>query len=170
VQPPVWFVRAGPAGCHVAAFEEYSLVAVGYPEVGSVAALDWVTMLARVAAALPPESPKVAHVAGMLHRFAREIEVGAGVVTSDSAKGDLLFGRVEGPYEYNLESPIDGYPHLRRVSWLSRWPRQAIPETLRPGLGAPQTVFKPGPQQQLAALPVWRPESRAAVTSPAPTS
>lgn len=87
--------------------------------------------------------------ASVLYRFAREIAVADLVVTPDSARADLLAGRVVSEYEFCEPPPIAGHPHVRRVDWLGRLAWGILPLSVRRTTGAPMAVFQPGAQEAL---------------------
>jgi restriction system protein len=151
----VWIVRAGPAAEVAAAFEDHSIIAVGYPELGDLTGLEWPDLVARAAAALPEISGKVYQVAAMMRRFAINISEGDCVATAVSGTGDLLFGIVIGPYEYRDAPGLGDYPHIRRVSWVGRLRRGDLPPEVIQGLRSPQTVFQPAAQDHWRKLDVW---------------
>ncbi len=78
-------------------------------------------------------------------RFAREIESGDLVVTPlkgmEPGGNSLAIGRVEGPYEFELDEP-DDMRQRRSVTWLRTGiERDAIGEDLRNSIDTPMTVF-----------------------------
>ena len=80
-----WMVRAGGGGHLASDFSEQSLVAIGWPAAGNLAAIDSVQeMRARVAAAYPDHNPgAVINAAGVLNKFRRSLKPGDPIITYD---------------------------------------------------------------------------------------
>lgn len=110
-------------------------VSIGWEGVGDVGGIgnDPARLRAAVAAANPTAKPGAIPVwAGVLRRFAYEMQIGDHVVAPRKVDSTLNFGVVEGPYEYHPE--VSAHPHRRRVRWLktgisrSLFPRSALYE------------------------------------------
>ncbi len=54
--------------------------------------------------------------AGILYRFAYEMQVGDYVIAPNKTDSTLSFGQVSGEYEFKTDGRI--HPHTRRVTWL----------------------------------------------------
>ncbi len=138
-----WVVRAGRKGRYASDFEVGGFVAIRFQPVGDVSSMsrDQVTQL--IALKRPGRKQKIFADAGMLYRFANEIELGNIIITPDGGTRELLFGEVAGPYEYRKTPAVSDFQHVRRVGWLGRCPRDDLPEEVLSSLGSRQTVFEP---------------------------
>jgi predicted Mrr-cat superfamily restriction endonuclease len=114
----LWLIRSGEGGREVDACVANGVAAVEYPTVGDVRQRTPAQVLEEVRLARDRTDFDI--LAQRLLDFALEVQVGDPVVTSDGARRQLVFGRVEGPYEWRDDSPVPGMRHLRPVEWLGR--------------------------------------------------
>ena len=150
-QRTFWVVRAGDGGKFSSEFEAGGYVAIGF-QAGDVSGLSREQIRDHLQSVNPGKKERVAGDAGMVFRFANEIQLGEIVVTPDGATHELLFGEVIGPYEYVDPPPVASFRQVRRVRWLARHPRDLLPKRVLYSLGSVLTVFKPGGQDLLEAL------------------
>ena len=79
---------------------------------------------------------------GMLYRFVSEIAEGDVVLTPIKATRRVLFGRVAGPYRFNLKAQLELEMHTRPVQWLrTDVIRDDLSTGFRNTLGGLMTVF-----------------------------
>ncbi|HEX5559470.1 MAG TPA: hypothetical protein VFX13_17780 [Gaiellales bacterium] len=149
IPPTVWVVRAGRKGRHFPDFKNKGCVALPAYGVGDLTSLT--TMDIRKAVR---EAGGHARQAAILDMF-RELHVWDGVVTPNSPRGVLWFGRVTRQYRYDPDR-IPGLPHTLMVKWLGSVSRIDIPSQIDHVLGAGVEIFKPMPQLPLLQLDVWR--------------
>lgn len=147
--PPVWVVRAGKGGRYADQFEQLGLIGIGFGEIGSVAGMDRTALFEHARELI---GSKGSNVAGQLHRFANRMKPGDLVAVPDGGTRELLYGRVAGEYEHPAEAPIAHYRHLRKVTWLGRRNRDALPDRVLFSLGSLLTVFEPSSQGLLATF------------------
>jgi len=148
-----WVVRAGRKGRYASEFEIGGSVAIRFQPVGDVSGMSRSQVTELVALKRPGKKQRIFADAGMLYRFANEIEVGDTIITPDGGTRELLFGEVAGPYEYRRIPAVSDFQHVRKVGWLGRCPRDDLPEKVLSSLGSRQTVFEPkGHEDYLLAL------------------
>lgn len=79
--------------------------------------------------------------AGVLYRFAFEVQEGDVVVAPYKPDSTLNFGEVVGPYEYHADAAH--HPHRRRVRWLRTGvARGLFPQAALYEIGAAMTLFQ----------------------------
>lgn len=122
---------------------ENGFVSIGWPGVGDIQALgdDKDVLKARVAQVFPDAKPGAIPVwAGVLRRFAFEMQPGDFVVYPHKPDSTINIGRVVGPYSY-----FDGerHPHRRTVEWLhTDIPRTRFTQAARNEIGSAVTMFR----------------------------
>jgi restriction system protein len=147
--PPVWVVRAGKGGRYADRFEELGLIAIGFEEIGNVAGLDRDSLFEHARQQI---GSRAGNVAGQVYRFANQMKPGDLVAVPDGGTRELLYGRVSGDYEHWPEPAIAHYRHVRKVEWLGRRNRDALPDRVLFSLGSLLTVFGPSSQGLLAGF------------------
>lgn len=119
-------------------------VAIGWDDIGDLSRLgqDKDALKALLAEARPDAKPGAIPVwAGVLLRFAFEMQVGDLVIHPHRPDSTLSFGRVTGDYYYDDDAPC--HRHRRRVEWLETGiPRAQFSKTARYELGAAVTLFR----------------------------
>ena len=119
-------------------------MSVGWREVGDLTRTgpDKELMKQRVASCYPGAKPGAIPVwAGVLLRFAYEMQVGDFVIYPYRPDSTLNFGRVEGPYYY--DSAADLHPNRRQVTWLkTAVPRTLFSKSARYEVGSAVTMFR----------------------------
>lgn len=79
--------------------------------------------------------------AGVLHRFAFEMNIGDLVIAPNKADRTLSFGRIESDYYW--DSDADVHPNRRRVTWLATGvPRVLFSQAARNEIGSAVTLFR----------------------------
>lgn len=138
-----WMVRAERDGRLFDAFKEKSAVAIGWNEVGDLSTVKTRKAIADlVASAWPETKPQsVAMVAGQLHRFVNEINVGDMVVTYNPSRRVYLLGEIAGPYRHDTSiDPEDA--QFRSVRWQGEVGRDLLSVESRNSLGSISTLFR----------------------------
>ena len=94
----------------------------------------------------------VATGAGMLYRFAHEVEIGDYVVFPSKIDHQINIGVIEGGYEYHPEAAE--YVHQRKVKWLKHLPRTSFSQGALYEVGSAMSFFtvKNYADEYLAAL------------------
>lgn len=103
-----------------------------------------------------------AGTAGMLYRFANELEPGDLVLTPDPETRELHAGTVTGNYEFRANPPVEGYPNIRTVDWTRQFSRDDLPKRILYQLGSLLTVSQPSAQEELRAFLSGAPIEEAA--------
>lgn len=137
-----WVVRAGRGAAQMDDFLEQSLVGVGWsllPDLSPYKTRKQI--LGLVKDAWPEWKPgKQSASAGQLYRFAHEIEKGDRVLTYDPHRRIYNVAEVVGDYAYGPDK-IEGFPHLRAVSWVGEVSRDLLSTSAKNSLGAISTLF-----------------------------
>ncbi|SEL35861.1 restriction system protein [Ruminococcus sp. YRD2003] len=88
-----------------------------------------------------PNSKKmgIATSAGMLYRFAHEVQIGDYIVFPSKSNREINIGTVESDYIYNPNT--ENYVQQRKVKWLKHLPRTAFSQGALYELGAAMSLF-----------------------------
>ena len=118
-------------------------IAIGWDELGDLSALaSREAVKARFASVWPGEKPGAVPIkAGILYRFAQEMQVGDVVVYPSKPDRMVHIGRIAGPYEHRPAN-VGGYVHRRRVTWLASVPRAQISQPALYEIGSAVTLFQ----------------------------
>ena len=122
----VWIIRAGEDGSRADELVRAGVVGLEYPDVGDGRRLDRYDVTERLKARgwTSPETR-----AELFSSFVNQVRVGDLVVMPDTARRDVVIGRVDGDYEY---APEHGdLRHRRFVTWLARHGTDQLPEAHR---------------------------------------
>ncbi len=82
---------------------------------------------------------KVATSAGMLYRFAHEVQIGDYVVFPSKINREINIGTIESDYFYNPEAQT--YNQQRKVKWLKHLPRTAFSQGALYEIGSAMSFF-----------------------------
>src|SRR5215210_7075452 len=119
-------------------------IAVGWKEMPDLRQIghDKDAMKAAVAGAYPDAKPGAIPVwAGLLLRFAFEMQPGDLVVYPHKADSTVSLGKVESDYYFETAAPNDR--HRRKVTWLKTGiPRATFSKSARYEIGSAVTLFK----------------------------
>jgi restriction system protein len=121
-------------------------IAIGWRALGDLNALPSSrdAFKAAFAAAYPSAKPGAVPVkAGVLYRFAKEMNVGDVIVYPSKADRLVNIGMVEGHYTF-LPSMDPQYPHRRRVEWKLHAPRAQFSQPALYEIGSAITLFQVG--------------------------
>lgn len=120
------------------------VIAIGWKSDGDIRALGRRRddIRARLLQNHPDDNPNAIPIwAGMLYRFAYEIEIGDFVVHPDKSDRTVNIGRVVGDYEWHPDALA--LPSRRRVEWLKVGvPRTDISRAARNEIGSALTLFR----------------------------
>lgn len=124
----VWVIRAGDEGQLVDLFVGAGVIGLEYPDVPDGRRVDQYDITERLKARgwTSPERR-----AEMFVLFVHQVRPGHLVVLPDTARGDVVVGRVEGDYTYDSSIDVEECIHRRAVTWLGRHDRGALPESVR---------------------------------------
>lgn len=123
---------------------EKGFVSIGWEEIPDLRTLDddrerLKELVRRTYPAIKPGAIPI--WAGILYRFAHEIQEGDLVVAPYRADSTLNFGVIDGPYEH--ESSVSRHPHRRRVRWLKTGvARGLFPQAALYEIGSAVTLFQ----------------------------
>ena len=112
-----WWVRSGSANGEniFDLVEERSLVGIGWHNVDDLRDLNFDAIRAKVHKFYPDSDPRVT---GMLHNFAKQIQIGDTVLTAKPHEQMVLIGQVTGEYEFKSAPDHNLLSHTHRVEWL----------------------------------------------------
>ena len=119
-------------------------VAIGWPEAGDLNQLAKTreAFKARLSQGAPHMTAGAIPVAaGVLYRFAVEMQVGEIVVYPSKADRMVNIGRVAGPYQYVPNASAE-YPNRRPVTWLTSVPRASFSQSALHEIGSALTMFR----------------------------
>ncbi len=119
-------------------------IAIGWDALGDLSALppSRDAFKARYVQVYPDEKPGAVPVkAGILYRFAREMQVDDIVVYPSKSDRMIHVGKVLGPYGF-MPRTSEGYPHRRPVAWLTSVPRAQISQPALYEIGSAITLFQ----------------------------
>lgn len=140
----IWGIHAGKTGDANTLFLKGNRIAIGWPQIGSLAELpaDWEALKIRVAQTFPQVKPgAIPNYAGQLSRFVHDIQPGDLVVYPCKSERTVHIGEVVGPYAY--DPSIDpAYPHLRSVTWLKELPRTHFTQGALYEIGSAMSLFQ----------------------------
>lgn len=113
--PTIWLARTGERGYALTDCVDAGVVALRYASVGDASTLTVPEIAEGVET--PGTRTNTTMVAGMLHRFVHDVEVGDVVITTHLETRSIYFGEVTGDYRFADPSPVSGFLHLRPVDW-----------------------------------------------------
>jgi restriction system protein len=123
---------------------EVGFISIGWEEMADLRTIgdDRTLMKRAVELAYPDAKPGAVPVwAGVLLRFAFDMQVGDVIVAPYRADSTLNFGVVDGPYEHHPEARV--HPHRRSVRWVRVGvARGLFPQTVLYEIGAAITLFQ----------------------------
>lgn len=139
----MWVIRAGSQAEFVAQFEQLSILAIGWADMGDLAAYrDRTQLKARLQQIDSSQtSQQVAAAAGQIFTFVYTIQVGDNVLTPLEGGREILVGTVTGKYQYDPDRMSDEYPHIRMVRWLGKISRAQVSLSLSNALRSPRAVY-----------------------------
>lgn len=122
-------------------FLRENVIAIGWEKMGNLSELNNRTAFKEKYFKVYPESAKqsVANSAGMLYRFAQEVQIGDYIVYPSKIDRMIYLGTVESNYVYCPET----YPYVqqRKVKWLQKLPRTAFSQGALYEIGSAMTFF-----------------------------
>lgn len=136
-------------------FLQEEVIAIGWKEMGDLSKIEsnrqafkdrYSTIYADA------KKGSIANGAGMLFRFANEVQVGDYVIFPSKVDRQINIGTVEGDYTYNPTATE--YVQQRKVKWLKHLPRTAFSQGALYEIGSAMTFFsvKNFADEYLAAL------------------
>lgn len=146
VEVKIWGIHAGALGEIDSKFLSNTkpCVAIGWSDVGDLSKIpiDREKFKDKLVKAYPDtKKGAVATSAGMLYRFANEIQVGDIVVYPSKLDKLVHIGKVKGEYEYNVIIHKH-YPNIRPVEWLRHIPRTQFSQGALYEIGSALSLFQ----------------------------
>lgn len=118
-------------------------IAIGWERLGDLSALATrEAVKARYTSVYPDEKPGAVPVkAGILYRFAQEMQIGDVVVYPSKPDRMINIGQIASAYAFKPTFDAN-YPHRRRVTWLTSVPRAQISQPALYEIGSAITLFQ----------------------------
>ena len=141
----IWGIHAGKTGDAETLFLKKNYIAIGWTEMGDLSLYE-ATREAFKAGFIKayPDTKKPGAIrtgSGQPFRFVHEMKVGDIVLYPSKKDRHIHIGRVEGPYQYNLDIEY-GYPHHRAVKWLKSIPRTFFTQGALYEIGSAMSLFQ----------------------------
>lgn len=157
----IWGIHAGKTGDAETLFFQKKVIALGWPELGSLKEFgSREEFKAKYAATFPEASAgSISTSAGQLYRMIHEARIGDLVVFPAKKDRTVHIGEITGEYEYR-PSVDQNYPNQRAVKWLKQVPRTRFSQGALYELGSAMSFFqvKTYAEEILAALEGKAPE------------
>ena len=139
----MWMVRAEEGSRLYQPFLEQGVVAIGWSDVGDLSILkSREEILEKVEENWPEWKPQAKfNAAGMLFRFAHQMQPGDWVITYNKIQRIYAVGKISGPYQFNPGFD-EADPNVRPVEWLEKGlSRDLLLTATRNSLGSTLTLF-----------------------------
>ena len=123
-------------------FLKNSIIAIGWNEMGNLSHIgaNRDAFKKRYAEVYPnAKKGSIATAAGMLYRFAHEVQVGDYVIFPSKSNREVNIGTIEGDYFYNPNHTE--YVQTRKVKWLKHMPRLAFSQGALYEIGSAMSFF-----------------------------
>lgn len=123
-------------------FLQKSVIAIGWKEMGDLSKIDASREAYKeLYMQVYPDAKKgsVANAAGMLYRFAHEVQIGDYVVYPSKIDRMINLGTVEGEYTYDADAVE--YVQQHKVKWLKHLPRTAFSQGALYEVGSAMSFF-----------------------------
>jgi len=138
-----WGIHAGKTGDAESLFEKQSVIAIGWDEMKDLSPLktreDFKKKYAEIYHNVKPGAIPVN--AGQLYRFVREMKIGDMVIFPLKRSPEIWLGRVKSEYKYD-PGVEEGYPNLRSVEWLKKFPRTMFSQGALYEIGSAMSLFQ----------------------------
>lgn len=123
-------------------FLKENVIAIGWNEIGDLSKIspDREAFKKKYIETYPDDKKmKVATSAGMLYRFAHEVQIGDYIVFPSKINREINIGIVESEYIYDPDT--DSYVQQRKVKWLKHLPRTAFSQGALYEIGSAMSFF-----------------------------
>lgn len=124
---------------------ESDFVGLGWPKIGNVMDLpqDREAIKAKLAENYPEAKKGAIPVwAGVLFRFAHEMQIGDGIIYPSKSDRTINLGIVEGPCTFDPSARYEATLQRRKVRWLSHLPRATFSQSALYEIGSALTLFQ----------------------------
>jgi restriction system protein len=137
----VWGIHAGGQGQAESIFLKEKFIAIGWDAIGDLQRWsDKEALKSAIRAEYPDTKAGAVPVyAGVLTRFAQEMQPGHLVVYPCKSSHEIWVGRIAGAYEYDGSASL--YRHRRKVEWLQHAPRLNFTQGALYEVGSAVTLF-----------------------------
>lgn len=136
-----WLIRPFPHNINrIREFLEKGIIAVGWPEIGDLSGKSK-EELKELLSGEPYnyKATSLGNVVATLNIVVNKMKVGDLVLVANES--EMHIGEITSDYHYveKLDNTDDGYPHQRKVEWLSNTTREDLSSALRSSLRVPKT-------------------------------
>lgn len=137
-----WLVRPIPQGTNrMNEFQKDHIIAIGWPNIGNLTGKTRQD-IKKIIAGKPYEYEglKLGNAYATIDIFVNRMQIGDLVLIPDGE--DIYFGKIISDYflEENVDSNDKGYPHQRKVEWLTNFSRKDLSKELRMSLKVHRTT------------------------------
>ena len=123
-------------------FLKENVIAIGWNEIGDLSKIvpDREAFKKKYIETFPDDKKmRVANSAGMLYRFAHEVQIGDYIVFPSKINREINIGTVESDYIYNPDTV--SYVQQRKVKWIKHLPRTAFSQGALYEIGSAMSFF-----------------------------
>ena len=123
-------------------FLKENVIAIGWNEIGDLSKIapDREAFKKKYIETFPDDKKmRVANSAGMLYRFAHEVQIGDYIVFPSKINREINIGTVESDYIYNPYT--ESYVQQRKVKWIKHLPRTAFSQGALYEIGSAMSFF-----------------------------
>lgn len=140
----MWMVRAGEGARFIEMFEKKKIIAIGFSRIQDISTISSSDKIKELVKEKYPELKTSQHAiqAGQLIRFRLEFKEKDKIITYNPTERKYLVGEIIGEYEF--DSKVPEYHHVRKVKWLGKVPRDNLSTSTKNTLGAISTIFNVG--------------------------
>ena len=138
----MWMVRAGEGAFLIDDFKRKNYVAIGWNELDDLSGIKRKDKIKKLVedANIYKKKLQIAVAAGQIGRFLLDFKKKDYVVTYDPNDRVYLVGEIQSDYQYNTK--ISEYHHVRMVKWLGEVSRDKLTVKTKNSLGAISTIFE----------------------------
>lgn len=139
----MWMVRAASGGRLADEFRDQQLVAIGWPDIGSLKQYDDKAAIYKAVRKSWPDwsDGRCKSSASQLQRFREKLAEGDRVITYDSSRRVYHVGTIAGPYQHRPDA-IPPYVNTRAVRWEGEVDRDYLSVPAKNSLGSTLTLFR----------------------------
>lgn len=138
----MWMVRAGHQAVLFDDFRSKNLVAIGWDALGDLSKVTDSDEVRNMMEKSYPDFSKGKTImsASQVAKFRSDFEKGDYVVTYNPDERIYLVGEISSDYQF--ETKVEGYPHVRKVDWKGTIERDNLSTSARNTLGSISTIFE----------------------------
>jgi restriction system protein len=137
-----WMVRSGEGGYLFEEFQKFSIVAIGWNEIGKLNQSDSLDDIKKKIRITYPEykDGQIISSSTQIHKFLTRFAVGDSVVTYNKQTRNYMIGQIDS--DYFFEKNTCEYYHQRKVKWTENKNRDELSADSKNTLGSTLTIFE----------------------------